>query len=121
MRTRYPDLPDVIRAVQLQLEEAQRRRISEGRSKFLRLKQLEFEMKCVVQESEEVPGQFDLKVVGFGSDTKVESHYCHTIRVIFEGNSGFTNNYCSECGQETMVRKDGCDFCSSCGAVGSCG
>ncbi|MDD2948987.1 MAG: ribonucleoside-diphosphate reductase, adenosylcobalamin-dependent, partial [Rugosibacter sp.] len=28
---------------------------------------------------------------------------------------------CSECGNMTVIRKDGCDFCSACGAVGTCG
>jgi ribonucleoside-diphosphate reductase alpha chain len=28
---------------------------------------------------------------------------------------------CSECGNYTVIRKDGCDFCSACGAVGACG
>jgi ribonucleoside-diphosphate reductase alpha chain len=28
---------------------------------------------------------------------------------------------CSECGNNTVIRKDGCDFCSACGAVGVCG
>jgi ribonucleoside-diphosphate reductase alpha chain len=28
---------------------------------------------------------------------------------------------CSECGNTAVIRKDGCDFCSACGAVGSCG
>ncbi|MBI5921936.1 MAG: adenosylcobalamin-dependent ribonucleoside-diphosphate reductase [Betaproteobacteria bacterium] len=28
---------------------------------------------------------------------------------------------CAECGNFTVIRKDGCDFCSACGAVGSCG
>jgi ribonucleoside-diphosphate reductase alpha chain len=28
---------------------------------------------------------------------------------------------CSECGNHTVIRKDGCDFCSACGAVGACG
>jgi len=28
---------------------------------------------------------------------------------------------CGECGNLTVIRKDGCDFCSACGAVGSCG
>ena len=28
---------------------------------------------------------------------------------------------CNECGNFTVIRKDGCDFCSACGAVGSCG
>ena len=25
---------------------------------------------------------------------------------------------CGECGNHTMIRKDGCDFCTACGAVG---
>ena len=28
---------------------------------------------------------------------------------------------CSECGNMTVIRKDGCDFCTACGAVGACG
>ncbi len=28
---------------------------------------------------------------------------------------------CKECGNETVIRKDGCDFCTACGAVGACG
>ena len=28
---------------------------------------------------------------------------------------------CSECGNHSVIRKDGCDFCTACGAVGTCG
>jgi ribonucleoside-diphosphate reductase alpha chain len=28
---------------------------------------------------------------------------------------------CPECGNATVIRKDGCDFCTACGHVGSCG
>jgi ribonucleoside-diphosphate reductase alpha chain len=28
---------------------------------------------------------------------------------------------CRECGNDTVIRKDGCDFCSACGWVGACG
>jgi ribonucleoside-diphosphate reductase alpha chain len=28
---------------------------------------------------------------------------------------------CNECGNQTVIRKDGCDFCTACGAVGACG
>ena len=28
---------------------------------------------------------------------------------------------CRECGNQTVIRKDGCDFCSACGWVGMCG
>lgn len=28
---------------------------------------------------------------------------------------------CAECGNNTVIRKDGCDFCTACGAVGACG
>lgn len=28
---------------------------------------------------------------------------------------------CPECGNHTMIKKDGCDFCTSCGHIGSCG
>jgi ribonucleoside-diphosphate reductase alpha chain len=28
---------------------------------------------------------------------------------------------CTECGAHAMIRKDGCDYCTQCGFVGSCG
>ena len=28
---------------------------------------------------------------------------------------------CDECGNRTVIRRDGCDFCTACGATGSCG
>ena len=28
---------------------------------------------------------------------------------------------CAECGNATVIHRDGCDFCTACGAVGSCG
>ena len=28
---------------------------------------------------------------------------------------------CKECGNTTLIKKDGCEFCTSCGAIGSCG
>ena len=28
---------------------------------------------------------------------------------------------CGECGNYTVIRRDGCDFCTACGAVGTCG
>ncbi|HJW56696.1 MAG TPA: adenosylcobalamin-dependent ribonucleoside-diphosphate reductase [Burkholderiaceae bacterium] len=28
---------------------------------------------------------------------------------------------CRECGNATVIKKDGCDFCTACGAIGSCG
>ena len=28
---------------------------------------------------------------------------------------------CQECGNSAVIRKDGCEFCTACGAVGACG
>jgi ribonucleoside-diphosphate reductase alpha chain len=28
---------------------------------------------------------------------------------------------CRECGNSAVIKKDGCDFCTACGAIGSCG
>ena len=28
---------------------------------------------------------------------------------------------CTECGNYTVIKKDGCEFCTACGAVGACG
>jgi ribonucleoside-diphosphate reductase alpha chain len=32
-----------------------------------------------------------------------------------------TGKRCKECGNDTVIRKDGCDFCESCAAIGACG
>jgi ribonucleoside-diphosphate reductase alpha chain len=28
---------------------------------------------------------------------------------------------CTECGNATVIHKDGCDFCTACGDIGQCG
>ena len=28
---------------------------------------------------------------------------------------------CPECGARTLIRKDGCDWCGTCGYTGTCG
>ena len=28
---------------------------------------------------------------------------------------------CKECGNYALIKKDGCEFCSACGAIGACG
>jgi ribonucleoside-diphosphate reductase alpha chain len=28
---------------------------------------------------------------------------------------------CPECGNATLIRRDGCDYCTACGYVGICG
>jgi len=32
-----------------------------------------------------------------------------------------TGRTCPECGHPTLIRRDGCDFCTSCGHIGACG
>jgi ribonucleoside-diphosphate reductase alpha chain len=32
-----------------------------------------------------------------------------------------TGKVCKECGNATLIKKDGCEFCTSCGAIGTCG
>ncbi|MBK9160388.1 MAG: adenosylcobalamin-dependent ribonucleoside-diphosphate reductase [Nitrosomonadales bacterium] len=32
-----------------------------------------------------------------------------------------TGKHCKECGNATLIKKDGCEFCTSCGAIGACG
>ena len=36
-------------------------------------------------------------------------------------NTVFQGTLCNECGNMTVIRKDGCNFCTACGAVGACG
>jgi ribonucleoside-diphosphate reductase alpha chain len=28
---------------------------------------------------------------------------------------------CPDCGNKTLIRRDGCDYCTACGYVGLCG
>jgi ribonucleoside-diphosphate reductase alpha chain len=28
---------------------------------------------------------------------------------------------CPECGNHALIKKDGCEFCTACGHIGSCG
>ncbi len=37
------------------------------------------------------------------------------------GNETMAGRKCPECGAHAMIRKDGCDYCTACGHVGSCG
>ncbi|MDX8380351.1 MAG: adenosylcobalamin-dependent ribonucleoside-diphosphate reductase [Gallionella sp.] len=32
-----------------------------------------------------------------------------------------TGKRCSECGNSTLIKKDGCEFCTHCGTIGACG
>lgn len=32
-----------------------------------------------------------------------------------------TGKLCAECGNHTVIKKDGCEFCTVCGAIGACG
>lgn len=32
-----------------------------------------------------------------------------------------TGKHCQECGSASLIKKDGCEFCTSCGAIGTCG
>ena len=38
-----------------------------------------------------------------------------------EGQTIMQGMLCVECGNYAVIKKDGCDFCTACGAVGSCG
>ena len=38
-----------------------------------------------------------------------------------EDKTQMAGKLCIECGNHTVIRKDGCDFCTACGAVGACG
>jgi len=41
-----------------------------------------------------------------------------------EQNTGYRvlpGKHCAECGNATVIKKDGCEFCTSCGAIGACG
>jgi ribonucleoside-diphosphate reductase alpha chain len=37
------------------------------------------------------------------------------------GTKPIVGKLCKECGNATLIKKDGCEFCTSCGAIGACG
>ncbi len=37
------------------------------------------------------------------------------------GIKSIVGKVCKECGNATLIKKDGCEFCTSCGAIGACG
>jgi ribonucleoside-diphosphate reductase alpha chain len=37
------------------------------------------------------------------------------------GYKAIPGKVCKECGNATLIKKDGCEFCTSCGAIGACG
>jgi ribonucleoside-diphosphate reductase alpha chain len=37
------------------------------------------------------------------------------------GTKRISGKVCKECGNATLIKKDGCEFCTSCGAIGACG
>ncbi|MDP4030620.1 MAG: LAGLIDADG family homing endonuclease [Gallionella sp.] len=37
------------------------------------------------------------------------------------GIKAMTGKICKECGNATLIKKDGCEFCTSCGTIGACG
>jgi ribonucleoside-diphosphate reductase alpha chain len=37
------------------------------------------------------------------------------------GIKSLTGKVCKECGNASLIKKDGCEFCTSCGAIGACG
>ncbi|MGF6212017.1 adenosylcobalamin-dependent ribonucleoside-diphosphate reductase [Comamonas sp. 4034] len=41
--------------------------------------------------------------------------------VVTTGMQTMAGKKCAECGAHAVIRKDGCEYCTSCGAVGSCG
>ena len=45
--------------------------------------------------------------------SKLKCHYC--------GHEERVSSACPECGNPTVIKKDGCDFCTACGYVGQCG
>ncbi|HEX5364919.1 MAG TPA: ribonucleoside-diphosphate reductase, adenosylcobalamin-dependent, partial [Gallionella sp.] len=37
------------------------------------------------------------------------------------GHRPLAGKLCKECGNATLIKKDGCEFCTSCGTIGACG
>ena len=60
-----------------------------------------------------MPDGHPVKPLGVVADEPVRDVRHVTLRM--------SGKLCTECGNTTVIRKDGCDFCTACGAIGSCG
>ena len=60
-----------------------------------------------------MPDGHPVKPLGVVADEPVRDVRHVTLRM--------SGKLCAECGNTTVIRKDGCDFCTACGAIGSCG
>lgn len=54
-------------------------------------------------------------------DFRIEVTDNSTNRLSAMGSMMPKGKLCKECGAHAVIKKDGCEFCTSCGAVGSCG
>ncbi|HLV29305.1 MAG TPA: adenosylcobalamin-dependent ribonucleoside-diphosphate reductase [Burkholderiaceae bacterium] len=55
-----------------------------------------------------------IKAMGVVADEPVPTRAAHA-------QSTMVGKPCQECGNHTVIKKDGCEFCTACGAIGACG
>jgi ribonucleoside-diphosphate reductase alpha chain len=55
-----------------------------------------------------------VKAMGVVTDEPVHAHAAKPAPTIH-------GKLCRECGNTTVIKKDGCEFCTACGAIGACG
>ncbi len=60
-----------------------------------------------------MPDGHPVKPLGVVADEPIRENRAATLKM--------AGKLCAECGNTTVIRKDGCDFCTACGAIGSCG
>lgn len=68
-----------------------------------------------VRSSEQAPGSVDL---AGEADSLLPNHEAALATAPLPVMAG---KKCGECGAHAMIRKDGCDYCTQCGHMGSCG
>lgn len=63
-----------------------------------------------------MPDGHPVKPLGVVADEPDRPAEGQHLQALFTG-----GKYCSECGNTAVIRKDGCNFCIACGAIGTCG
>jgi ribonucleoside-diphosphate reductase alpha chain len=56
----------------------------------------------------------EMGVLEIPEDDRGETRARPTFRVLY-------GKRCKECGNAAVIHKDGCEFCTACGAIGACG
>ena len=82
------------------------------------IQQILFKRGYLDENGNQVPAK---KMISKARHAEPEQAELPLAPVVTSGNSVLAGKECGECGAHAVIKKDGCDFCTNCSALGSCG